>query len=83
MFVSLLCEAMWWVSYIRKWSMHAACDGWCAGVKVGSCGPSKSVKGSVRRWQDLSEGLVQSSWKFPPRMMRWLGYILVRVLRAK
>jgi len=45
-------------SYIRKWSMYVACVGWCVGLKVGSCGPSNSVKGSVRRWQDLSEELV-------------------------
>ena len=57
---SLLCKAMRWESYVRKWSMHVACDGWCAGLKVGSCGPSNNVKGSVRRWQDLSEELVQS-----------------------
>ena len=47
-------------SYIRKWSMHVVCFGWCAGLKVGSCGPSNSVKGSVRSWQDLFEELVQS-----------------------
>jgi hypothetical protein len=63
--------------------MHVACDGRCAGVKVGCCGPSNRVNGSVRRWQDLSEGLVQSPWKSPPRMMRWLGYVVVSVLRAK
>ncbi len=63
--------------------MHVACDGWCAGVKVGCYGPSNRVNGSVRRWQDLSEGLVQSPWKFPPRMMRWLGYVVVSVPRAK
>jgi hypothetical protein len=40
--------------------MHVACDGRCAGMKVGSSGPSKRVNGSVRRWQDLSEGLVES-----------------------
>jgi len=38
--------------------MHVACDGWCTRVKVGSCGPLNSEKGSVRRWQDLSEELV-------------------------
>jgi hypothetical protein len=40
--------------------MHVACDGWCEWVKVGSCGPSNSVYESVRKWHDLSEGLVQS-----------------------
>ena len=63
--------------------MHVAYDGWCAGVKVGSCGPSNRVKGGVRRWQDLSEELVQSPWKSPSRMMRWLGYVVVSVLIAK
>ena len=83
MCVSLLCGAMWWGSYVRKWSMHVACVGWCAGLKMGSYGSSNSVKESVRRWQDSSEELVQSPWKFPPRMMRWLGYVVVSVLRAK
>ena len=68
--MSSLCGAMWWGSYIRKWSMHIACDGWCAGVKVGNCRPSNSVYGYVRRWQDLSEGLVQSPWNSPSKMMR-------------
>ena len=63
--------------------MHVACDGLCVGLKVGSCGPSNSVKRSVRMWQDLSEELVQSPWKSPPRMMRWLGCVVVSVLRAK
>ena len=66
--VSLLCKTMWRGSYIRKCSMHVACDGWCAVVKLGSCGPSNSVKGNVRRWQDLSEGLVQTPRKSPPRI---------------
>ncbi len=63
--------------------MHVACNGWCAWVKGGSCGPSNSVKGSVRSWQDLFEGLVQSHWKSPSRMITWLGYVVVSVLSAK
>ena len=63
--------------------MHVVCVGWCVGLKLGSCKPLNSVKGSERRWQDLSEELVQSPWKSPPRMMRWLGYVVVSVLRAK
>ncbi len=49
MCVSYLCKAIWWGSCIRKWSMHVSCVGWCAGVKMGSCGPSKSLYRSVRR----------------------------------
>jgi hypothetical protein len=64
--VSSLCVAMWWGSNITKWSIRVPCAGMCAGVKVGFCGPSNSTNGSVRRWQDLSEGLVQSPWKSPP-----------------
>ena len=45
----LLCKAMLRGSYIRKWYMHVACNGWCAWVKAGSYGPSNSAKGSVRR----------------------------------
>jgi hypothetical protein len=52
-------------------------------VKVEICRPSNSVKRSVRGWQDLSEGLVQSPYKSSPRMMRWLGHGVVSVLRAK
>ena len=63
--------------------MHVACVGWRVGLKVESCGPSNIVKGSVRRWQNLSEEFVQSRWKFPPRMMTWLGYIVGSVLKAK
>ena len=40
--------------------MHVACVGWCVGVYVGRWGPSKIVKGRVRRWHDLSDELVKS-----------------------
>jgi hypothetical protein len=50
---------------------------------VVSSGLSNSVKKSVRRWQDLPEGLVQSPWKSPPWMMRWLGYVVVSAVSAK
>ena len=63
--------------------MHVVCDGECAGVNVGRCGPSNIVEGSVRKWLHLSEGLVQSPYKSPSRMMRWLGYVVVSVLSAK
>ena len=64
--------------------MHVACDGWCAGVKVESCGPSnRSNKGIERRWQDLCNGLVRSPWKSHHRMLRWLGYVVVSVLSVK
>ena len=63
--------------------MHVACVGICAGVKVGSCEPSSSVNRSVRRWQYLSEGLVQSPWKSPPRIMRWLGYVVVECVESQ
>ena len=38
--------------------MHVACVGLCVGLKVGSCGPSNSVKWSVRRWKDVSKEFV-------------------------
>ncbi len=50
-----------------------ACVGWCGGVNVERWGPFKSVKGSVRRWHDLSDELVMSPWKSPPIIIMWFG----------
>jgi len=80
--VSLACRVTWPGSYIRTFSIHVTYDGLCAWVKVGSYGHSNSVKGIMRRWQDLSKGLIQSPWKSPPRMMTWLRNVVVSVLSA-
>ena len=53
--------------------MHVACVGCRGGVNVGRWGPMKRVKGSVRRWHDLSEELVRSPWKSPPNIIMWYG----------
>jgi hypothetical protein len=43
--VSVLCRFVLCWSYIKKWSMHVACDGRCVGLKVICCGPSNRVNG--------------------------------------
>ncbi len=50
-----------------------ACVGCCGGVNIGGWEPLKRVKGSVRRWHDLSEELVGSPWKSPPIIILWFG----------
>ncbi len=62
--------------------MLVACVGWCGGVNVGSRGPLKWVKGSVRRRQALSDELDQCPWKSPPSLMIRPGYAIGSVLSA-
>ena len=50
-----------------------ACVGCCGGVNVGGWEPLKRVKGSERRWHDLSEELVRYPWKSPPIIIMWFG----------
>ncbi len=57
-----------------------ACAGCCGGVNLGIWGPLKRVKGSVRRWHDLSEELVMSLWKSPPILIMWSGQAIASVL---
>ena len=50
-----------------------ACDRCRGGVNIRGWEPLKRVKGSVRRWHELSEELVRSPWKSSPIIITWFG----------